>query len=148
MQELGLMERFADPALFDSLTMGEKAAAGLVTTLMGMGTTFIILVLLWGVIVLTSNIIRKAEDKATIKATEPAKPVAAAATPAAVATEADVKPAETGNEIISVIMAAIAASQGADYVSKLRISKIQRVSGDRTAWNVAGSSDCIESRKF
>ena len=43
------MERFADPTLFESLTFGEKVAASLVTTLMGMGTTFVILILLWGV---------------------------------------------------------------------------------------------------
>lgn len=62
MQELGLMERFADPALFESLTFGDKVAGSLVTTLMGMGTTFVVLTLLWGVIVFISGLIRKAEQ--------------------------------------------------------------------------------------
>lgn len=149
MQELGLMERFADPALFESLTFSEKVAGSLVTTLMGMGTTFVVLTLLWGVIAFISGIIRKAEQKPNIPAqsagvigTTPsgeatvAKPVAASAL------------ADSGQEIVAVIMAAIAASQGSEVASRLRIRKIQRVSGDRTPWNAAGSADCIESRKF
>lgn len=63
MQEFGLMERFADPALFETLTFGEKVAASLVTTLMGMGTTFVILILLWGCIAFISGIIRRSEQR-------------------------------------------------------------------------------------
>jgi len=149
MQELGLMERFADPVLFESLTTGEKLTGGLITTLMGMGTTFTILFLLWGVIAFISSLIRKADKKPNMPAqstgtigTTPSgeatvsKPVAASAI------------VESGQEIVAVIMAAIAASQGAEVASKLRIRKIERLSGNRTPWNAAGSAECIESRKF
>ena len=68
MEELGWMERFADPVLFVSLTTGEKAAESLGTTLMGMGTTVMILILLWGIIAFISGIIRRAEQKAAAHA--------------------------------------------------------------------------------
>lgn len=154
MQELGLMERFADPALFVGLTAGEKAAAGLVTTLMGLGTTFVILILLWGVIAFTSKLIRGADHKA---AAALAKTAGADTKVAEAVTIAPTPPAETGKalesteasqELIAVIMAAIAATEGPDVVSKLRISKIQRISGLRPAWNQAGSADCVDSRKI
>lgn len=144
MQELGLMERFADPALFESLTFGEKISGGLVTTLMGMGTTFVILTILWFIIAMTSKLIIKSEAKAkTALETPAAAPVAAPAAPAPVA-EAQA----SNDELVAVLMAAIAASAGQDYVNKLRISKISRVSGSRPAWNMAGSADLIDSRKI
>lgn len=145
MQELGLMERFADPALFEGLTLGERVSGGLVTTLMGMGTTFCILALLWFVIAMTSKLIMRSEKKAE----------AALAAPVAPAPEAGVAPAAAevvspaGNdELVAVLMAAIAASSGSEYVNKLRISKISRIAGARPAWNMAGSADTIDSRKI
>lgn len=154
MQELGLMERFSDPALFVGLTTGEKAAAGLITTLMGMGTTFVILILLWGVIAFTSKLIRGADDKASAAAlAKSAAPqvkesgAAIAVIPAAETAQA-VESTESSQELIAVIMAAIAAAEGPEVVNRLRISKIQRISGLRPAWNQAGSADCVDSRKI
>ncbi len=149
MHELGLMERFADPALFYDLSLGEKAIGGLITTLMGMGTTFVILVMLWGVIALTSKLIMKSEQKAAAVAAKAKEAPAVAVTPSGARTDSKVTvDTEGGSEIIAVLMAAIAASQGPDVLSKLRISKIQRISGSRPTWNVAGSGDCVESRRF
>ena len=61
MEQLNLMERFADPALFEGLSFSDKVAGSLVTTLMGMGTTFAVLVLLWGIIAFISRLIQKSE---------------------------------------------------------------------------------------
>ena len=160
MEELGLMERFADPVLFDSLTTGEKAAASLVTTLMGMGTTFIILILLWGIIAFISGIIRRAEQKAAAHAlaksvgldVKSAGAVAIGVIPAAQTAapqqEAVSVSMEAGQELIAVLMAAIAASSGEGEISKFKVRKIERISGFRTPWNTASTADCIESRKF
>jgi len=147
MEELGLMERFADPALFDSLTFGEKVAGGLVTTLMGMGTTFVILILLWWIIAAMAKIMKTGAPKKE-------KPVKAVQVPLeksdAASAAASVPASETGSgaETVAVIMAAIAAYEGTDYVNNLIIRRINRLSGNRTAWSAAGSADCIESRKF
>ena len=149
MQELGLMERFADPALFESLTTGELWQGGLITTLMGMGTTFVILILLWGIIAFISGIIKKTEQKKSTPAQSVGVIGAASATETPVSQLTAVSvPTDSGQELIAVLMAAIAASQGDEVASKLRIRKINRISGNRTTWNTAGSADCIDSRRF
>jgi sodium pump decarboxylase gamma subunit len=146
MQELGLMERFADPALFDSLTLGEKTTAGLITTLMGMGTTFVVLIVLWGVIVLMTKLIYRPEGKKVQAAEKPRESNVAAAVPAP--GPVNNPGGEIGPDIIAVISAAIAASSEADERKHLVIRKINRISGNRAPWNMAGSADCIDSRKF
>ena len=151
MQEYGLMERFIDPAMFVNLTFGEKVAASLVTTLMGMGTTFSVLILLWGIIALTSRIIRKSENKAVVEATAKTAGVDVKSKEAEAVgiIGGGTSPAiDASQEIIAVIMAAIAASSGSGSASNLKIRKIQRISGSNTAWNSAGVNDCIDSRKF
>ena len=147
MQELGLMERFADPALFPGLDLGDKIAASLVTTALGMGVTFSILVLLWVAIAVMARVLKAKPAKPAQKAN--AAPVFQAAdsgiqTGDAAATTPELEQ----HELIAVIMAAIAAAEGKEVVSDLVIRKIDRVSGAATAWRAAGSSDCIESRKL
>ena len=44
---MGLMKQFSDPELFNSLSLGEKLTGALTTTLIGMGMTFVVLILLW-----------------------------------------------------------------------------------------------------
>ena len=44
---MGLMDKFSDPSLFDSLSFGDKMAGSAITMLMGMGITFVVLMLLW-----------------------------------------------------------------------------------------------------
>jgi sodium pump decarboxylase gamma subunit len=127
MQELGLMERFANPALFESLTLGEKTVAGLVTTLMGMGTTFVILILLWGVIALISGIIRKSEQKMNGATLESASMRTASECEAVKIVNADV-PAQTS--LIAVIAAAVSAAENGSQ--NLRIINISRAKQPET----------------
>lgn len=146
MTELTLMEKFADPALFDTLTLGEKSTGAMLTTLMGMGITFIVLILLWGLIALMAKLTQEKPKPPTggkNDATEKAAPIVSASAPASVTV--------TGSspELIAVITAAIAAFEGqAANTGNLIIRKISRVSGQTTAWGTAGSSDAIGSRKF
>lgn len=136
---MSLMEQFANPDTIHSLTMGEKLAGAGITTIMGMGITFMVLILLWGCIaVMTKFTYRpKKGDKA------PQTMDAAAA------------PSEAGNvtepaadeELVAVIAAAIAAYEGGS-ANNLVVRKIRRLSGDTTAWGDAGRADCIDSRKF
>lgn len=133
------MERFADPTLFESLSFGEKTAASLVTTLMGMGVTFVVLIIIWVAIVIMARVLKTKEIKKPAKTEKPVE-----TQPSALATTDK----EQGTELVAVIMAAIAASEGSEYVNNLIVRKINRVSGNRPVWNVAGSSDCTESRKI
>lgn len=137
---MGLMERFADPALFEALSFGEKMTGSFITMLMGMGITFVVLCLLWAFVAIMGKFMGIASkgDKASAK-TE------AAATPSV----QQVAPVKNDDEVIAaVIAAAIAAYQGSGGTGNLVVRKISRISGETTLWTNAAREDCIASRKF
>lgn len=125
---MGLMDKFADPSLFDSLSFGDKMAGSAITMLMGMGITFVVLMLLWGVFALMGKCMSstaKKGDKASAAETK------ANATPS-----------------VAASAAAIAAYQSEGGTGNLVVRKIQRLSGETTLWTNAAREDCIESRRF
>lgn len=147
MDQLTLMEQFADPNLFANLSFADKIAGSLVTTVMGIGATFVILIIIWLVISIISRIINPTQGKAKKPQTDIAVAEAVKVQPSS--TVADTKTEELqGTELIAVIMAAIAAKEGSEYTSNLIVRKINRISGSRPTWNLAGSADCVESRKI
>lgn len=136
---MSLMEQFANPDTIHSLSMGEKLAGAGITTLMGMGITFLVLILLWGCIaVMTKFTYRPNKGEKAPQTTD------AAAAPSAPET---VTAAAADDTLIAVISAAIAAYEGGS-ANNLVVRKIRRISGDTTAWGDAGRTDCIDSRKF
>ena len=135
---MGLMDKFADPSLFDSLSFGDKMAGSAITMLMGMGITFVVLMLLWGVFALMGKCMSstaKKGDKASAAETK------ANATPSVAAPKTD-------DVLTAVIAAAIAAYQSEGGTGNLVVRKIQRLSGETTLWTNAAREDCIESRRF
>lgn len=139
---MGLMDKFSDPSLFDSLSFGDKMAGSAITMLMGMGITFVVLMLLWGVFALMGKFMSssaKKGDKASAAETKAnATPSVAASAPAA----------KTDDVLTAVIAAAIAAYQSEGGTGNLVVRKIQRLSGETTLWTNAAREDCIESRRF
>lgn len=138
---MGLMDKFADPSLFNSLSFGDKMAGSAITMLMGMGITFVVLMLLWGVFALMGKAMSpsaKKGDKAS-KAETKANATPSVAAPAA---------AKTDDVLTAVIAAAIAAYQSEGGTGNLVVRKIQRLSGETTLWTNAAREDCIESRRF
>ncbi len=134
------MDKFADPSLFDSLSFGDKMAGSAITMLMGMGITFVVLMLLWGVFALMGKCMSstaKKGDKASAAETK------ANATPSVAAPAA-----KTDDVLTAVIAAAIAAYQSEGGTGNLVVRKIQRLSGETTLWTNAAREDCIESRRF
>lgn len=134
---MGLMEQFANPETMHSLSMGEKLAGAGITTIMGMGITFLVLILLWGCVAIMTKFTYRPK-----KEEKPQASAAPAATPAAPAA-----PAAADDSLIAVISAAIAAYEGGS-ANNLVVRKIRRISGDTTVWGDAGRADCIDSRKF
>ena len=134
---MSLMELFADPSKFDTLSVGEKVIASLVTALMGMGTTFLVLILIWGFIAFTGRIVRK-EEKAFHH--EKAPETAVAPTPVAA-------PANADATLIAVIMAAIAATEGTAVANNLIVRKIRRIPGPDSVWSNTGRHECLDSRR-
>ena len=137
---MSLMEQFANPDTIHSLSMGEKLAGAGVTTMMGMGITFLVLILLWGCIALMTKFTYRPK-----KGEKAPQTTDAAAAPSAAETVTTTAAAD--DTLISVISAAIAAYEGGS-ANNLVVRKIRRVSGETTAWGDAGRADCIDSRKF
>lgn len=122
--------------MMHSMSIGDKMAGAGITALMGMGITFVVLILLWALIALMSKFTyRPNKGDNTPQATNaPAAPSGEAAA------------ANDNLSLIAVITAAVAACRGGS--SNFIVRKIHRLSGETTAWSDAGRSDCIDSRKF
>lgn len=158
--ELGLMERFANPEYFQTLTFGEKLSGGAVTLLLGMGMTFLILCIIWGCIVLMGKLFRTSAKKAeakTDKATETLKAAYRGETVSETVSEAvdAPAPAETPLEecendpvLIAVITAAIAASEGGKALDTLRVTRISRIAGTKPVWGQAGLREALDNRTW
>ena len=141
---MSLMEKFANPELFESLSFGDKMLGSTITLIMGMGITVVVLILLWGFVAVMGKAMKavsKKGDKAPAKAEAAATPSAAAAPVAPAAGTDDAV-------IAAVIAAAVAAYQSSGGTGNLVVRKISRISGETTPWSLAAKEDCIESRKF
>ncbi|MDD2483712.1 MAG: OadG family protein [Eubacteriales bacterium] len=145
MDGLNFMERFADPALFDTLTRVELLKAGLVTTLMGVGTTFLVLSLIWLSIASMGRILHLIERIKNKESVSVSTLIHHDSTMESSASHAE----EISPEVIAVITAAILAAEGKTAIDDgLVIRKINRVAGTRPSWGRAGMIDCMESRRF
>ena len=143
---MSLMQQFADPTMFESLSMGERLTGATITMLMGLGITFSILIILWVCIAIISRTVGAASKKTEKAAAAPAEAAAAAPAPAAAPKAEPVD--ETDNaELVAVIAAAVAASENT-LVNNLVVRKITRVSGPSNAWGSAGLGECVDSRKM
>lgn len=138
---MSLMELFADPSTFDTLTVGEKVIGSTVTAVLGMGTTFVVLILIWGFIALTGRIVRK-EEAAFHQEPTPVPAVAQTAAPA-------VAPAALNADatLVAVIMAAIAAAEGTAVANNLLVRKIRRIPGPDPVWSSIGRQESLDSRR-
>lgn len=133
-----ILQRFADPEIFKTMTMGEKMTASLYTTVLGMLITFSALLIIWGLINIMSSVIRSIENKgkqADVVSAPVVKPVAQVAP---VAEEDD-------EELIAVITAAVAASMNTS-IHNIVVSNIVRVQDSTPAWGKAGRSDLMNNR--
>lgn len=141
---MSLMEQFADPSYFEGLSMGERLTGATVTMCMGLGITFIVLIILWACIAIMAKLTNRTA-KETAPAATPAP--AAAAAPAEAAAPAAENAEIADGELVAVIAAAVAAMENT-VVSNLVVRKITRVSGPTNAWASAGLSECIDSRRM
>lgn len=139
---MSLMELFSNPETIHSLSFGDKMAGSFITMLMGMGITFVVLIILWAFVAIMGKFMTLTTkgDKASKAETK------AAATPSVAAPAANT--ATTDGTLAAVIAAAIAAYQNDGGTGNLVVRKIKRLSGESTTWSNAAIEDCIESRRF
>jgi sodium pump decarboxylase gamma subunit len=136
-----LLERFADPSIIHSMSFGEKMMASGYVAILGMGITFIALVILWVAIAIMSRVIAGFENKKSevkiVKA-----PVKADPNPAL----AEVHVSEADDlELVAVLTAAIAAATQ-QPINQIFVRNIRRVEGNLPAWQRAGISKQVAKR--
>lgn len=134
-----LLERFANPDIIKAMPFGEKMLASGYVAILGMGITFLALIILWGTISVMSRTIAGIENRKTVVKVAPQAPAPATAT---------VEPEETAfddMELVAVITAAIAAATDRP-ASRIVVRDIRRAGGEQPAWRQAGIQRQVSKR--
>lgn len=126
-----LLAEFANPEAMHSLSAADKLTAGLITTVLGMGITFVALVVLQFLISWMDKLLN------TEKGTE---------TPAiATVVKATESSGTDDTELIAVISSAIAMKLGTS-TDRFIIKNVEKMADATPAWNRAGIIEQINNR--
>ncbi len=132
-----LMAQFANPEVMQSLSISDKLLAGLITTILGMGITFVALIILQFIISLMDKILNNSKKKpiqitptASIKEKLPAPKV---------------EPHLDDNELVAVIASVIAMKMKTS-VGRIVIKNIEKIEDRSPVWNRAGIIEQMNSR--
>ncbi len=130
-----LLAQFANPETIKTLSITHKHLAGLVTTVLGMGITFIALILLQILISSMDRLInRGVAPKDNTQANQ-----------ASVNKKSDVHEAQDDNELVAVITGVI-AMQLKTSVDTIVIKNIAKIEDRSPLWNRAGIIEQMNSR--
>ncbi len=133
-----LLATFANSELIQTLSMGDKFTASLITTVLGMGITFSALVILLFIISWMNKILNRSTSPGNVSAPTPA--------PAkSVVTETPTEATGDDNEIIAAITTAIAMTLKTS-ASNIVIKNIEKVEEQAPQWNRAGIIEQMNSR--
>jgi len=133
-----LLEKFADPTIIKSMPFADKMLASLYVAILGMGVTFLSLIILWGSIILLGKFVNKIEKKNNnikIVKKEPKVDKIVAE---------DISK-DDNLELVAVIAAAIAATTN-QAISKIFVKNIKRVGDNTSAWRNAGIASQMSNR--
>lgn len=133
-----LLARFADPDVIQTLTISDKLMAGLVTTILGMGITFIALILLQFIISWMDKILNNGKEAQTNSA-------AAKGTVTKQSKDTQKNHYHDDKELVAVIAAAIAMKMKTS-VDNIVIKNIEKLDDRSPAWNRAGIIEQMNSR--
>ena len=137
---MDLMAMMKDATKFVDLSFGEKMTGGLYTMILGLGITFIALIVLMCATKIMHAIMAKKADKQAAKSAAPAQSLPTTAAAARTATAAVV---EDDDEIIAVITAAVASLTGGTGIVK-NIYRAPVESG----WTASGREELFGSRRI
>jgi len=133
--ETDLLTAFADPEKLKNFTTTQRLWAGLITTILGMGITFVVLVVLQFVIGFFEKL--SGPEK---------KPAPTAKHAPAPAGKADEKPASwTDDEFVPVIAASVAMMLETS-AGNIVIRKIKKVEDTSPTWRGAGIAEQMQNR--
>lgn len=137
MENIGLLDKFANPEMIHSLTFGEKMLATFYTTVLGMLITFSALIIIWIMTVLLSKFVQSIENKGKADIVEVKE------TPQALKETETV--AKDDEELVAVISAAVAASLNTS-IHNIVVTNIVRVNDATPSWGIAGRTNQLNSR--
>jgi sodium pump decarboxylase gamma subunit len=132
-----LLARFADPDVIQTLTISDKLMAGLVTTILGMGITFLALILLQFIISWMDKILNNGAK---------AQPNTATANVTGAKQSKDTRSlSRDDKEVVAVIATAIAMKMKTS-VDNIVIKNIEKLDDRSPVWNRAGIIEQMNSR--
>ncbi len=129
-----LLAKFADPEIIQTLSLSDKLFAGLMATILGMGITFISLIVLQFAMVIMEKLLGRPAKETVQETVHSGVPA-----PSPEVTTTD------DNELIAVIGSVIAL-QLKTSVSNIVIRNIEKVEDSSSAWNRTGRLEQMNSR--
>jgi len=134
--ETDLLTAFADPEKLKEFTATQRVWAGLITTILGMGITFVVLIVLQFVI----GFLEK------LSGSERKPPPALESAPAPTAEKTDARPAaQSDDEFVPVIAASVAMMLGTS-TGNIVIRDIRKVEDTSPTWRRAGIVEQMQDR--
>ena len=127
-----LLVQLANPQTMKSLSFANKMEGGLMVTCLGMGITFLSLIILQFIIDLLAKLIVKTEKKAV-------------KVPAATVAKVETPDSRDGEELIAVISAAVAMKMQRS-TGDIIIRNIKKVEEPSLLWNRAGVLEQMNTR--
>jgi len=134
--ETDLLTAFADPEKLKEFTATQRLWAGLITTILGMGITFVVLIVLQFVIGFLEKL--SGSERKPTPALEPA--------PAPTARKTDARPAaQSDDEFVPVIAASVAMMLGTS-TGNIVIRDIRKVEDTSPTWRRVGIVEQMQDR--
>ena len=137
---MNVLDNFKQAETFELMSMSDKLLATGYVILLGMGITFIALVLIWFITVIMSKTIQKLEKK-----NEPVSMISKEVEIKKLPTPALVASDDVDEELVAVITAAIAAAMNTN-MHHIRVSNIKRIGDQTPTWGKIGRSDVMNAR--
>ncbi len=121
--------------------MAELLFNGLIVCVIGLGTVFVVLGLLWGILEISKRIF--ASSTKEVAAPQPAAPKAVPQPAAPAPKAAPVADGMDEDELVAVLTAAVAASLGHTSTYHLNIKSYRQVAGNTPVWNRAARTENV-----
>ncbi len=140
MQIVDLLATFSDPEAIESLSASQRLTAGLITTLLGMGITFLALV----VLMLVTSVLDKLVGAEKVPAGAP-RAIGSAPIGSAVDDLESSRREQGDDELVAAITAALAVMLETSE-ARFVVRKITRVEDSSTVWSRAGIAEQLQNR--
>lgn len=140
-----ILENFKHAGTFAGMTLGDKLIATMYVILLGMGITFIALILIWAITALMSRVIKTIEGSNKPEVTTSSNTGDQDKKRTDANYTVPIQSEEEDEVLIAVITAAIAASLNTS-MHNILVTNITRVNDSTPVWGRAGRSDVMNSR--